>query len=97
MINALFNDVNMSLAGTYTPAGGSDIAVRVIKASPKQEQWGAFQTHASVTPYVYDVRVSEVAVPKNGDVLVVDGMTFIVRSAEKDSEQLAWRLNLDKQ
>ena len=96
MIDTLFANPELSQTATYTPVNGSPVTVRVVKASPKQQEWGAFQTHASVPPYIYDVRGSEVGEPKDGDVLVVGAASFKVRSCEKDEEQLVWRLNLDK-
>jgi len=95
-IDVLFTNPIISQAATYTPVGGSAVSVRVVKASPKQQEVSIFQTHASVTPYLYDVRVSEVASPKDGDVLVVGDSTFSVRSYTKDEEQLVWQMNLDK-
>ncbi len=97
MIDTLFTSPILSQAATYTPAGGSPVTVQVVKSSPKQQEAVMFQTHASVTPYLYDVRVSEIAAPKDGDVLVVGAGTFKVRSHEKDEEQLVWQLNLEKQ
>ncbi len=97
MINILFANPLLSVAGTYTPLTGSPMSVRVVKTSPRQQEWSAYATHASVTPYLFDVRVSDVASPKDGDVLTIDGSNFTIRSAELDEAHLVWRLNVDKQ
>lgn len=96
-INTIFSDPILSKVATYTPVDGSPVEVRVVKSSPKQQEASMFQTHLSVTPYLYDVRVVEIAAPRDGDVLTVGEETFTVRSYEKDEEQLVWRLNLVKQ
>jgi hypothetical protein len=94
--NTLFTNLHLSQEATYTPVNGEPVTVRVVKASPKQEEVALFQTHSSVTPYIYDVRVTDVPTPQDGAMLVVNGESYRVRSYQKDEEQLVWRLNLDK-
>jgi len=81
---------------TYQPTSGGSLAVRVI-IGQATEVSGLFDAGLAAPAYIADVRIAEVAAPVPGDLLVVDGTTYIVRQAHQDPERLVWRLDLDKQ
>ena len=58
---------------------------------------GLFDAGLAAPAHVADLRVVEVAAPVPGDLLIVDGATYIVRQARQDAERLVWRLDLDMQ
>jgi hypothetical protein len=94
MIDACFR--TFGLDGAYQPIGGGSLAVRVILGQATEVS-GLFDTGLAAPAHVADVRIAEVAAPAPGDLLIVDGTTYIVRQALQDPERLVWRLDLDKQ
>ena len=62
----------------YTADGGEPVTVRVIAKRPDEiVGLGETRIHAGTT--LFDVRVSEVAEPRPGDRLVIDGETYLVQ------------------
>jgi hypothetical protein len=91
-IDQIFNDPSMATDATYTPDGGSPVAIRLIRKSPDAlEGFGAGSIWVATN--LFDVRVSEVAAPAAGDQIVVDGDLFEVQGEpRRDRERLVWTI-----
>jgi hypothetical protein len=79
----------------YTPAGGEPVSVRVIARRPDTiVGFGDTRIHAETA--ILELRASEVASPRPGDQLTVDGQTFIVQGEpeRRDSDRLVWTLDV---
>ena len=94
MINAGFRTFGQG--ATYQSVGGGSLTVRVILGQATEVS-GLFDAGLAAPAHVADVRITEVAAPQTGDLLIVDGATYIVRQARQDAERLVWRLDLDMQ
>lgn len=92
VIDACFRTFGQDAA--YQPVGGSSLTVRVIFGQPTEVS-GLFDAGLTATAHVADVRIAEVAAPAPGDLLIVEGTTYIVRQALQDLERLVWRLDLN--
>ena len=78
----------------YTPAGGEPVSVRAIARRPDTiVGFGDTRIHAETA--TFEVRASEVASPRPGDQLTIDGQTFIVQGApeRRDPDRLVWTLD----
>jgi hypothetical protein len=79
----------------YTPAGGEPVSVRVIARRPDTiVSFGDTRIHAETA--TFEVRASEVASPRSGDQLALDGETFIVQAEpeRRDPDRLVWSLDV---
>jgi hypothetical protein len=94
MIDACFRTFGQD--ATYQPISGGSLTVRVILGQAT-EMSGLFDAGLAAPAHVADVQLSDVATPQPGDLLIVDGTTYIVRQAHQDPERLIWRLDLDQQ
>ena len=94
MIDACFRTFGQD--ATYQPVGGGSLPVRVIFGQATEVS-GLFDAGLAATAHVADVRISDMAAPLSGDLLIVDGITYIVRQSHQDPERLVWRLDLDKE
>ena len=94
MIDACFRTFGQN--ATYQPAGGGSLAVQVILVQATELN-GLFDAGLAAPAHVADIRIAEIATPLTGDLLIVDGTTYIVRQARQDAERLVWRLDLDMQ
>lgn len=92
-LDALFADPNIATDATYTPSGGGPVSVRVIARSPDEiVGFGDTRIHAATA--VFDVRVSEISTPTDGDILEVGGEAFVVQGQpERDGDRLIWTLD----
>ena len=92
LVDRLFADPNLGRDATWEPAEGEPISVRVVarRADAVTEFGGA----ALVGDDALDVRVAEVADPRPGDRIVVDGEAFVVQGEPvRDRERLVWTLD----
>lgn len=93
-IDALFADPNLARDGVYR-AGGADPAlpVRVILRRP--DQIVAYGETRIVSETVsIDIRMSDVAAPRAGDGIDVDGTIYIIQGEPvRDPERLVWTIN----
>ena len=80
---------HLGRAGTCTPSVGQTQEVRVIARRP--DQIVGFGETA-----MFDLRVSEVATPRPGDRLAVDGTDNVVQSEpeRRDPYRLIWTLDV---
>lgn len=92
-IDALFTDANIATDAVYTPNGDGPINVRVVARRPDEiVGFGDTRIHAATA--VFDVPVSDVAAPAEGDTLEVDGETFVVQGESvRDRDGLIWTLD----
>ena len=76
----------------YTADGGEPVTVRVIAKRPDEiVGLGETRIHAATT--LFDVRASEVAEPRPGDLLDIDGEGLVVQGEPVgDAERLIWTL-----
>ena len=92
-IDSLFADPHLAQDAVYTPAGGAPVPVRVIVRRPDVVSEFAGGRVAAVTA-VFDLRVSEVATPRPGDRLEMDGEAFLVQGEpRRDAARLVWTLD----
>ena len=94
MIDACFRTFGRD--ATYQPVGGGSLTVRVIFGQATEVS-GLFDAGLAAPAHIADVRIVEVTSPQTGDLLIVEGTTYIVRQALQDPERLVWRLDLDKE
>ncbi len=93
---ALFADANLGTDATYTPQGGSAVAVTVMLARP-DKQVGVGVIGVNVPSWIADIRVSELpSGAGKGDTLDVGADSFIVRRIEREALRIVARLDLDK-
>jgi hypothetical protein len=79
----------------YTPAGGESVSIRVIARRPDTiVGFGDTRIHAETA--TFELRVSEVASPRPGDQLALDGETFLVQGEpeRRDPDRLVWTLDV---
>lgn len=93
-INVLFTDPNVSAAVTFTPAGGVPQSIRAIVARPDATA-DFLNSRIATTALEVELRVSDVTKPNAGDLVAIDGETFIVQGEPlRDPERLTWRCDL---
>jgi len=79
----------------YTPAGSEPVPVRVIARRPHViVGFGETRIHAETA--TFEVRAIEVANPRPGDQLVVDGQTFVIQGEpeRRDPDRSVWSLDV---
>jgi hypothetical protein len=84
----------LGIDAVYTPAGGEPVSVRVIARRPDIIV-GFGDTRIHTDTAAFDVRASEVANPRPGDQLTVDGETFVIQGEpeRRDPDRLVWTLD----
>ena len=91
MVDHFFHDDNLSIPATYYPAGGEPSSpVRVIFRQPDEMfNLGGFEVQARV--YTFDLRVSDVAAPKVGDRILVNGTLYELHATPRsDPLHVVW-------
>jgi hypothetical protein len=78
----------------YAPAGGEPVPVRVIARRPDTIV-GLGETRIHAETARFEVRASEVASPRPGALLAVDGDTFVIQAEpeRRDPDRLVWSLD----
>ena len=94
LVDRLFADPNLGRAAVYEPAGGEPVAVRVIaRRADAVTEFGGGRLWSETTRL--DLRVSDVASPRPGDRIVVDGEAFIIQGEPvRDRERLLWTIDV---
>lgn len=92
-VDALFADPNLGHAAIYEPADGDPFPVRVIaRRADAITEFGEARLWSETTRF--DVRVAEVAAPRPGDQIVINGITYIMQGEPlRDRERLVWTLD----
>ena len=94
LVDRLFADPNLGRDATYEPADGEPVPVRVVaRRADAVTEFGAARLWSETTRL--DVRVAEVADPRPGDRIVIDGEAFVVQGEPvRDRERLVWTLEV---
>ena len=92
-VDALFADANLGRAAIYEPADGDPFPVRIIaRRADAVIEFGEARLWSETTRF--DVRVSEIAAPRPGERLIIDGATYIVQGEPvRDRERLVWTID----
>jgi hypothetical protein len=92
-VDALFADPNIARAASYEPADGEPFSVRVVpRRADAITDFGDARLWSETTRF--DVRVREVAAPRPGDRLVIDGEAFVIQGEPvRDRERLIWTVD----
>jgi hypothetical protein len=82
------------IEAVYTPTGGDPVPVRVIARRPDTIV-GFGETRIYAETATFEVRATEVANPRSGDQVSVDGQTFVIQGEpeRRDPDQLVWSLD----
>jgi hypothetical protein len=94
LVDRLFADPNLGRDAVYEPAGGEPVSVRVVaRRADAVTEFGHARLWSETTRL--DLRVAEVANPRLGDRVVLDGEAFVVQGEPvRDRERLVWTLEV---
>jgi hypothetical protein len=94
LVDRLFADPNLGRDAVYEPAGGEPVAVRVVaRRADAVTEFGDARLWSETTRF--DLRIAEVAAPRPGDRIVIDGDAFVVQGEPvRDRERLVWTLDV---
>jgi hypothetical protein len=93
-ISLLFTDSNIAREGLYVAAGGAPRLVRVVtRRADDITSFGDARLWSETTRI--DLRVAEVAQPRPGDRIEIDGDAFLIQGEPvRDRERLVWTVDL---
>jgi len=93
-LDALFADDNIAREAVYTPADGAPVLVRAVaRRADDITGFGDARLWSETTRI--DLRVSEVANPRPGDRIEIDGDAFLIQGEPvRDRERLVWTVDL---
>ena len=93
-VGALFADPNIGKDAVYTPEGGAPVLVRVVaRRADAVTDFGDARLWSETTRI--DLRVAEVANPRPGDRIEIDGDAFLIQGEPvRDRERLVWTVDL---
>jgi hypothetical protein len=94
LVDRLFADPNLGRDAVYEPAEGGAFAVRVIaRRADAVNEFGGGRLWSETTRL--DLRVAEVASPRPGDRIVIDGEAFFIQGEPvRDRERLVWTIEV---
>jgi hypothetical protein len=93
-IDGLFADGNIARDAVYIPEGGSPQLIRVVtRRADEVTGFGDARLWSETTRI--DLRVAEVANPRPGDRVEIDGEAFLIQGEPvRDRERLVWTVGL---
>jgi hypothetical protein len=93
-LDALFADDNVAREAVYTPAAGAPVLVRVVtRRADETTGFGDARIWSETTRI--DLRVAEIANPRPGDRVEIDGEAFLIQGEPvRDRERLVWTVDL---
>jgi hypothetical protein len=93
-VGALFADPNIGRDAVYITDGGEPVLVRVVaRRADAITDFGDARLWSETTRL--DLRVAEVANPRPGDRLEIDGEAFLIQGEPvRDRERLVWTVDL---
>ena len=93
-IDTLFADPNIGREAVYIANGGAPVLVRAVaRRADAVTEFGDARLWSETTRI--DLRVSEVANPRPGDRIEIDGEAFLVQGEPlRDRERLVWTVEL---
>ena len=94
ILDALFADPNIGREAVYTSDGGAPLLVRVVsRQADAISDFGDARLWSATTRI--DLRVAQVANPRPGDRLEMDGDAFLIQGEPlRDRERLVWTVDL---
>jgi hypothetical protein len=93
-LDALFADPNIGRGAVYIADGGAPVLVRVVpRRGDAVTDFGDARLWSETTRI--DLRVAEVANPRPGDRIEIDGDAFFIQGElVRDRERLVWTVDL---
>ena len=93
-LGALFGDPNIGRDAGYIADGGAPMLVRVVaRRNDAISEFGDARLWSETTRI--DLRVAEVANPRPGDRIEIDGEAFLIQGEPvRDRERLVWSIDL---
>jgi hypothetical protein len=93
-LDALFADAHLARDVVYTAEGGAPVLVRAILRRPDDVTgFGDARIWSETTRL--DLRLAEVANPRPGDRIEIDGEAFLIQGEPvRDRERLVWTVDL---
>ena len=93
-LDALFADDNIARDAVYTPEGGAPVLVRAVaRRADDITGFGDARIWSETTRL--DLRIAEVANPRPGDRIEIDGEPFLIQGEPvRDRERLVWTVDL---
>ena len=93
-VDTLFADPNLGRDAVYRADGGAPVLVRAVaRRADAVTEFGDARLWSETTRI--DLRVSEVANPRPGDRIEIDGEAFLVQGEPlRDRERLVWTVEL---
>ena len=93
-VGALFADPNIGRDAVYIADGGALVLVRVVaRRADAITDFGDARLWSEATRI--DLRVAEVATPRPGDRIEIDGDAFLIQGQPvRDRERLVWTVDL---
>ena len=94
LVDRLFADPNLGRDAVYEPVDGDPFPVRVIaRRADAITDFGGGQLWSETTRL--DLRIIEVASPRPGDRIILDGEAFVVQGEPvRDRERLVWTIEV---
>ncbi|WP_420857670.1 head-tail joining protein [Marivivens marinus] len=94
IVDALFSDPNIGREAVYIADGGAPVLVRVVaRRADAITDFGDARLWSETTRI--DLRVAEVANPRPGDRVEIDGDAFLIQGEPvRDRERLVWTVEL---
>lgn len=93
-MDALFADDNIATDAIYTAGGGTPVLVRVV-ARRADSITGFGEAKLWSETQRFDLRVGEVATPRPGDRLEINGEAFLIQGEPaRDAERLIWTIDV---
>ncbi len=94
ILDALFADPNIGREAVYTSDGGAPVLVRIVsRQADAIADFGDARLWSETARI--DLRVAEVANPRPGDRLEMDGDAFLIQGEPvRDRERLVWTVDL---
>ena len=93
-IDGLFCDPNIARDAVYVADGGAPVLVRVVtRRADEVTGFGDARLWSETTRI--DLRVAEVATPRPGDRIEIEGEAFLIQGEPmRDRERLIWTVDL---
>ncbi|MBM1222734.1 hypothetical protein JQU17_21205 [Ponticoccus sp. SC2-23] len=94
IVDALFSDPNIGREAVFTSDGGAPVLVRVVaRQADAITDFGDARLWSETTRL--DLRLADVANPRPGDRLEIDGDAFLIQGEPvRDRERLVWTVDL---
>lgn len=94
IVDALFADPNIGREAVYIADGGAPVLVSIVsRQADAITDFGDARLWSETTRI--DLRVADVATPRPGDRIEIDGAAFLIQGEPvRDRERLVWTVDL---